>query len=791
MAKKYFFISFLVFFLASCSSKKFLREDQSIVKQVKIEGVEDKLRDEVINYVQKDIKPRSPFSFSVPVYNFFNTENGRYKTSNIRAFGKPPAILDSTLVEFSRKQIESFLQTKGYLSASVDSSIQVKEKNAKVLFTAKPGARARTGDFKTNISNPEIRSLYDQESPAYIHFLRGRPYDADSLAYFREQLYRSMRENGFYDFLRQYVNFDVIETDSLSVVDLRLNISDPASGALRKSYIGTTHIIIAPEPEGFPDSVQSKLAKDTINGIIYSDLGNRFRRQAIERYDFLKNKAQFDVRNEERTYNRLYELNVFKNVKIEYYRRDSTATQLNPIIMLIPQKVMGNRIEGEVSFNGGTSGFSIGNTFSHNNIFGGAERFELQVKGGLQSRIRHGLPLFTDIYQSDFSASSNVNIPRLVIPFYNPSLGSNGMPRTIFSASYVYSLQHDVATRNILIGSVTYNWNETMFKQHSFSPINLEYRFGQLDPNIDLGKVLENLLYTSLLGRKDITLGMKYAYILNAGKLNQLRTFVYLRAGADVAGNTLYLISRLKGIKKDPRVVKDSVLLTRDYGTFLGVPYNQFVRPEIDIRWYKFLGGTRQLVLRANMGMGFAYGNSVFMNFENRFFAGGSTGIRAWQARTLGPGNYNRGSLDGDTLRRAIFGLDQLGDLKLETNVEYRGLLTRNFFGGVLKGAAFLDSGNIWNLNDDNGSEKNFRMKKFFKQLAIGTGMGLRYDLQYFVFRFDVGLKFKDPQFSGSDQWVIKKFLSGGRAFRKEYDATHGPDTYRFLQYNFGIGMPF
>ena len=287
---------------------------------------------------------------------------------------------------------------------------------------------------------------------------------------------------------------------------------------------------------------------------------------------------------------------------------------------------------------------------------------------------------------------------------------------------------------------------------------------------------------------------MKYTYTLNADKLNQLRTFVYLRAGMDIAGNMLQGISKLTGSKHDPA--------NNDPAKILGLPFNQYTRPEVDIRWYKHLGGERQFIARLNTGLAYAYGNSVLTGipFEKQFFAGGSNGLRAWQARTIGPGNYNRQVLASDEVRKAVFGLDQLGTLRIETNFEYRFTVARKFFGATLKGAAFVDAGNIWNIRRGESITLEypeldeltvFKLSKLAKQIAIGTGVGLRYDVQYFVFRFDVGLKLKDPQFLGSDQWVISKFLSGARDFKNSYNSTHGPDTYRFIQYNFGIGMPF
>jgi len=768
------------------------------VKKVTIDSVDAKFEEQAYNYVQKDIRPASKLSINVPLYNLFNTKDGRYKTSDIKPFGTPPAILDSTLVEISRTQIQKFLKSKGYRQAEVTSAIKIADKKAEIVFSAKPGPAYFIEKLSDSIPNANIRNLYESNKAKITHLHKGMQYDEDSLTYEREQIYRIMKENGYFYFLRPYVNFDVYGAEASSKtnkMDLNLNVTDPANGPHKQFYIGYTHLLIAPNPDGLPDSARYKLSKDTLNGIIYTDFSKRYRRNPIVRYDFLKQGDLYDIRNENLTYDRLYELNVFKNVKIDYFRRDSTSNKINAIILLTPQKVMSNRVEGEVPFNGGTVGFTIGNTYTNNNIFRGAERFELQVKGGLQSRIGNGAKVFSDIYQRDFSISASISVPRLMIPFYNPVLGGNGMPHTTFATSYIYALQKDVSVRRIFINSITYDWFETKSKLHSFTPLNFEYRFGNLDTSkVDAITRFNNLYYSSLLDRKDLTLGMKYTYTLNADKLNQLRTFVYLRAGMDIAGNMLQGISKLTGSKHDPA--------NNDPAKILGLPFNQYTRPEVDIRWYKHLGGERQFIARLNTGLAYAYGNSILTGipFEKQFFAGGSNGLRAWQARTIGPGNYNRQVLASDEIRKAVFGLDQLGTLRIETNFEYRFTVARKFFGATLKGAAFVDAGNIWNIrrgesitleNPELDELTVFKLSKMAKQIAIGTGVGLRYDVQYFVFRFDVGLKLKDPQFMGSDQWVISKFLSGARDFKNSYNATHGPDTYRFLQYNFGIGMPF
>ena len=778
----------IILFATACSSRKYIQDYQSIVKKVEIDSVPKKFEEEAYNYVQKDIKPAPKLSVNVGLYNFF------YGLFRIKSIGNPAPILDSALVDISRSQIEKYLHSKGYFKATVKSAIEVKNQKARVYFKADPGPAFMVNKLNYDIADPKVKEIYMDNKAQQSYLREGMQYDDDSLANERDHFYEVMKKNGYFDFVRPYIKYTVDSNLNASKTNITLIIDNPQDKPQHPQFtIGETNIIVAPNSDGFPDTIT--LNPRIFRGIRYTDLSKRFRRNPIVRYDFIKQGELYNSQNEITTYNRLYEMNVFKNVKIEYNKTKDSSNTVDPVIRLIPQKRMSNRIEGEVPFNAGTVGFTLSNTYTNNNIFRGAERFEFQIKGGLQSRIGQGGSIFKDVYQRDFSVSANLAVPRLLVPFDIPLMGKNGMPFTTFSTSYVYALQKDFFVRRVYLNSVTYDWYETRSKLHSFTPLNFEYRFGGLlletngpdsalnAANLEL--INQNLYNIQLLDRKNITLGIKYTYTLNQDKLLQPRSFFYFRGNIDMAGNLLDGIKRLTGARHNPA--------EEDFAKILGLPYNQYIRPEIDLRWYKFLGGARQFVARLNAGVGFAYGNSTAMPFEKLFFAGGSSGVRAWQARTLGPGNYNRGeAIKTEESRRTLYGLDQLGEMHIETNFEYRYKLLNKFFGAQLKGAVFLDAGNVWNISSGNPKpETTFDFTKLFNQIGIGTGVGLRYDVDYFVFRFDIGLKLKDPQFNGSDQWVISKYLSGAKDFKKSYFSTHSPDNYRFVQYNFGIGLPF
>jgi len=791
---------FILVFIAGCSSTKYIEDYQSIVTEVKIDSIDKQFEEQAYNYVQKDIRPSGTIGLNVKVYNIFNTKNGKYRTANIKPLGSPPPILDSALVEISRNQIEKFLKSKGYFNAKVKSEIKIAKKKAKLKFVANPGSAFFVNKLTYEIPDDQIKSLYLGNKASFTHLHEGKQYDEDSLAYEREQIYQIMRQNGYRLFERPYVRYEPDSNQNNNKVSIKLIIDNPLDGSKHNVYtIDTTNIIIAENAEGFSnmDRLSDSLKNiRAFRGIRFIDLSNKFRRNPIVRYNFIREGEIYDIRKENLTYDRLYQLNVFKNVKIEYTLAKDSSHKINPVILLVPQKRMSNRIEGEIPFNNGTVGFTLSNTYTNNNFLKGAERFQFQVKGGLQSRRIDNKSIFNDIYQRDFSVSTSLSIPRLMIPFITiPMMGKNGMPYTTFSTSYLYALQKNITVRRIFINAVSYDWVETKSKLHSFTPLNMEYRFGSIlidtVDKSDINKynankeLLERNFYNiKLLGRKDFTLGVKYAYTLNSEKLLQNRSFVYFKGNIDMAGNLLQLTSSVFGHKHDPK--------QGDFGKIFGLPFNQYVRPEVDVRWYKNFGSDRQFIARLNTGVGYAYGNSTAVPFEKLFYAGGSSGVRAWQARTLGPGNYNRDVIASATARNASFGIDQLGQMRIETNFEYRYLLINKLFGGKLKGAAFVDMGNIWNISAGNPQpETYFKFDQLSKQIAIGTGVGFRYDVEFFVFRFDLGLKLKDPQFVGAEQWVISKYLQGGKNFKRDYAITHNPDVYRFMQYNFGIGFPF
>ena len=240
----------------------------------------------------------------------------------------------------------------------------------------------------------------------------------------------------------------------------------------------------------------------------------------------------------------------------------------------------------------------------------------------------------------------------------------------------------------------------------------------------------------------------RYVFVYNSQQLGKLKNHVYFKGTFESAGHFISLFNKIANNSKPEG----------EQLTVFNVPYAQYLRPDLDFRFYQIFSENSQLVYRFATGLGFAYGNSQLMPVEKSFFAGGSNDLRAWRTRSLGPGSYSNSE-----------SFEKYGDIKINGNIEYRFDIFRK-----LEGALFADAGNIWLLKEDvKRPGAQFKADEFIQQLALGTGLGLRLDFTFFILRFDWGIKLKDPTLPKEDQWVIKD-----------------KNTKNTIL-NFGIGYPF
>jgi outer membrane protein insertion porin family len=766
----------LTLILGSCRSTKKLKDNEALITRLNVKGVDKKFTEQAESYVSMDIRPNS--AFNLWVYNTFN-KNGK------KNLGEAPRLLDSSLVEVSRGQIEKFLNTKGYLNAEVESEIIVKDKRATVLYHSTPGIPFTFRNLSFDIQDSTIKELYLSNRKKFSMITSGARLDEDSIAYEREQIYNLMKSNGYFDFVRPYVRAKIDTNLNNYQADVALQILNPEDSTGKstqhlKYSIDNTLIRIQPS-----NGIVKDIEPDTVridSQYRFFDYSHFFKPEKIANYIFLEKGDEYNISNVELTTQRLFELNVFKSISIDFRKRRDSTNRLVGIIDMVPLKKKSNRLDGEFTFNSSIVGLNAGLTYQNKNIFGGAELFEVKVLGGLQFDKNLSGSLNDRLMSRDFQVGASLTFPRLISPFRLPFIGQTGVPHTRIGTSYQIYLLSGKYLRRTLGTTYTYDWSETRYKNHSLTPINVQYAQGIINSTVEQDLIDRgNAFFLSTL-RSQLVASSFYTYTYNLARLNSLNDFVFFTGTIESGGNLAALTSKIFN--------KENASHQR---TILGVPYYQFAKLETDIRFYKHLGGDQQFVMRLNPGVGYSYGNVKSLPFDKQFFAGGSSGIRAWQARTLGPANYNRSSLDNDTTRLNLRNLDQLGDLKLEGNLEYRFKILDNFFGTKVKGATFVDFGNVWQLRGDGFEGSQLKLNKFWDQMAIGTGVGLRFDVSFFVFRLDAGLKVKDPQFKGADQWLSKYYFDrqGKKDFQARYAITNNPDRYSLTQIQFGIGMPF
>jgi outer membrane protein assembly factor BamA len=393
--------------------------------------------------------------------------------------------------------------------------------------------------------------------------------------------------------------------------------------------------------------------------------------------------------------------------------------------------------------------------YQHRNLFSGAEILQINLRGAIERVANSESDYFNT---RELGIESSITIPKLLGPGSFIRSFKAVQPKTVFTLGYNFQRRPEY-TRTISNIKFGYDWMTTeTFRQTlnllDFNMVNL-YRF---DPDF-IEKIKD--LYIKSSFTDHLILATNYSFTYNNQSLNQGQGYNYVRFNIESAGNILSLLSSLANRPKEESVDTLGLGTTKYYQIF-NTRFAQYVKSDIEFRHGYSFDKYNTLVTRAFLGIGVPYGNFDILPFEKKYFTGGANGIRAWQVRSLGPGTY-----------KAPEGAypNQSSDIKFEANLEYRFRLI-----DFIEGALFFDVGNIWAINKkDNREGALFEFDKFYKQLAFGTGTGLRFDFNYFIFRLDLGLKLREPADRFGDGWII-----GNRPVNKDD-----------LNFSFAIGYPF
>jgi outer membrane protein assembly factor BamA len=510
----------------------------------------------------------------------------------------------------------------------------------------------------------------------------------------------------------------------------------------------------------YSELTSDTLVHDTLKYEDYNIIGNSayINPSLLKRSVFLGKGDLYSYENHTLTLKMMSELGLFRFTNIRFEQTPNTRGLLNTYIYLTPREKRYLRAEfGVENKSTDFTGPLLKTSLTNRNVFGGAENFSLNADLGIESQFS-AIP---STYLGKFSYKANIHasyeVPGFLTPFTFSKHNYKYLPRTSADLGISFLKRIEYYSMNSVNADFGYKWKETEGKTHDLNLISLNFQHvAKSTPQFDT--ILFN---NSLLARSyedQFLFGANYNYIFSTQNQLRRRTLIYFNGNIDLGGNLLGLTQSLIEGRK-PTV--DSPL------KILGTKYAQYSRFLADFRTHTKVLYTNTLATRLVIGVGIPYGNSDALPYIKQFFAGGSNSIRAFPARSIGPGSFNPNQESG-----AVF-VDQTGDIRLEANMELRFPIAGSF-----KAAIFADAGNVWLYNyDPKRPGGQFSFNRFLRQSALGTGLGIRYVSSFLVIRLDAGYPLYIPYLQpAADRWVFN---------------TPSENLKGFPTLNFAIGYPF
>lgn len=805
---KFLIIYISFFYLCSCDINKHLADGESLLRSVNIEFNKNKNQREFSNdqfynlLVQKpNRKLFSNFRFYLAIYNLSNqdkinkkipikqskvdlknekinqknlqllkldsntkTKNFKQRTlvlgERLQKRGEPPVVFNQFKVNQTKDQFSKFLFNKGYFHASVKDSISVYKDSQQIELT-----------FTLNIGKPTLINEinYLCEDPSILEYLdtikntsilkTGQIFNTDNLLEERNRINQFLRNRGFYSFNKEFLFFELDSIGLNNQINLTLgfqNYKSSKSDGLnqlnhQKYSINNINIRILPY-----ENNDSKKLYDSINTPLFSI--NNFQSVHYKKKIFLnsiliKKGSNYNHSLAEKTYKRLISLGLFKYVNIGFDLLDNNQLQAN--IDLNPSKVQNLSLSLDGTNNERLFGFQGSLDYSNNNLFHGGEKLMISFKSSFEIQL-----LLTDAEQSGISNNLNTReigpefhyfLPKYFLINNLGFLKNHINPITEFTGAFNLQERPDFSRIN---QELSFGWvfHEKKNITWHINPILLS--IVDLDINSSFQEQINSLNDQFILAsfQDHVVLGGVYSFEYNDQNLNLNTNSFYAKITIESAGGLLFRFHELTQKEKNTS--------TNSYD-FLGIRYAHFQKTTLDFRYYQSITEKSKLVYRFYSGIGLPRNNlKEALPFEKSFFAGGSNSIRAWRARSLGPGSFFDSSMR----------FDKIGDLKLEGNLEYRFPISK-----WLEGALFMDFGNIWLMGLDSlRPEGQFKMNNIFNDLALGGGIGARLNFEYFILRVDAAIPIRNP--SISDPWI--------------FNSSHSSILFP-VQLNLGIGYPF
>jgi len=719
--------------LTSCAETKYVPEGRYLLDEVKV-TVDGKYKDvngsKMKNYVrqQGNVKWFSLVKLPLGVYSMSGRDSTKWMNRFLKRMGEPPVLFDSLKAEQTVVDLQQILSNYGYFDSRVELWTRKKGKKLSTIFKLYPGTPYKIGALDYKIGDEVIINELGLYDPGNWGLRTGMQFSVDELDKERKRITQMLNDRGYYRFHKEYIRYEADTVGGRNVnLTLTLNPNKTRDGA------DTLHTRYMVRNVTFESG-----AKD--DSVIH------LRRKVLGESTYIKENSYYSGSDLQNTYNHFGRLGAVKYTNIQF-REVPDTTLLDCRIQLQTNKPSTLSFQPEGTNTAGDLGAAATLSYQNRNLFRGAENLSIELRGAFEAI--KGLEGYSNQDFIEYSVETKLKFPRFIIPFVNAET------RRSINATSEVSLLYDLQDRpefhrRLWSAGWRYRWAPPTGRyQYQLDLIDVNYvlmpwisdtfRRLYLDDVSSRNAILrynyENLFITKT--------GFGFAY--NNGRMA-------LKTNIETAGNLFNLISELSNSSKNA---------LGQYKVF-NVAYAQYIKGDIDFTRIVQLDYTNQVVFHFGLGVAYPYGNSTLLPFEKRYFSGGANSLRGWSVRGIGPGRYK--GTDG----RIDF-INQTGDMKLDMNVEYR---THLFW--KLDGALFADAGNIWTLReykDQPGGQ--FTLKDFPKQIAASYGLGFRFNFDYFIVRFDLGMKAVNPAFD-----------------EEHYPVLH-PRLSRDFAFHFSVGLPF
>lgn len=764
----YTILLYFVLSLASCSATKFVPEGSYLLDEVKIHTDNKDIKPSDMRlYVRQN--PNSKWLSAVKtqlyVYNWSGRDSTKWLNKFLRKIGDAPVIYNEADAIRSQEEIAKAVQNLGYMGATVKRTIKTKKKKLKLFYEINSGKPYTVRTLKYDISDKKIAE-YLQNDSTKSTLKEGMLFDVNTLDAERQRITDYLLCNGYYKFNKDYITYTADTARNTYQVDLTLHLLP------YKAYVGDV-------PKEHPqykinkinfitdyDVLQSSaLSSIEINDSLhYNGFPIYYKDQLYLRPKVLVDNLRFtsgdlyDERNVQKTYTYFGRLSALKYTNIRFFEtQNDDSTRLNCYVMLTKSKHKSISFELEGTNSAGDLGAAASVSFQHRNLFRGSETFMVKFRGAYEA-ISGLQPGYKNHNYTEYGVETSINFPSFLFPFLTSDFKRRIRATTEFGLQYNYQLRPEFS-RTIASASWSYKWMQKQKIQHRIDLLDISYLYlPWISPQFQedyIDKDKDNyILRYNYENRLIVRMGYTYNYNSAGGTLvnNTITSNSYsIRAGFESAGNILYGVSKMINMRKN----KDG-----EYA-ILGIPYAQYLKGDFDFAKNIIIDHRNSLAFHAGIGVAIPYGNAKVVPFEKRYFSGGANSVRGWSVRNLGPGSF---AGDGNFM-------NQSGDIKLDASIEYR---TRLFW--KFRGAAFIDAGNIWTIREyENQPGGAFEFDKFYKQIAVAYGLGLRLDLDFFVLRFDGGMKAVNPKYEKT---------------KERYPIIH-PKFSRDFAFHFAVGYPF